>query len=64
MDVIVRSNNNQVNDMPAPVSWPINDLGKVIKTKSSRSRYSYHQQDKQILGGCLHNQEGQAAVQT
>ena len=28
-----------------------------------QSGYSYHQQDKQILGGCLHNREGQAAVQ-
>ena len=34
MDVIVRSNNNPVNDMTAPVSWRINDLDKVIKTKS------------------------------
>ena len=25
MDVIVRSNNNPVNDMTAPVSWLIND---------------------------------------
>ena len=31
MDVIVRSNNNPVNDMTAPVSWLINDLGKVIR---------------------------------
>ena len=75
MDAIVRSNNDPVNDMTAPVSWLINDLDKVIKTKSSQisvwleivmdfqSGYSYHQQDKQILGGCLHNREGQAAVQ-
>ena len=28
-----------------------------------QSGYSYHQQDKQILGGCLRNREGQAAVQ-
>ena len=27
-----------------------------------QSGYSYHQQDKQILGGCLRNREGQAAV--
>ena len=27
------------------------------------SGYSYHQQDKQILGGCLRSREGQAAVQ-
>ena len=30
MDVIVRSNNNPVNDMITPVSGPINDLDKVI----------------------------------
>ena len=29
MDVIVRSNNNPVNDMTAPVSDPINDIDKV-----------------------------------
>ena len=75
MDVIVRSNNNPVNDMTAPVSWLINDLDKAIKTKSTQSNawlvivmdcqsgYSYHQQDKQIQGGCLRNREGQAAVQ-
>ena len=34
MDVILRSNNNPVNDMTAPVSWLINDLDKSIKTKS------------------------------
>ena len=74
MDVIVRSNNNPVNDMTAPVSWLINDLDKAIKTKSQtksiwlvivmdcQSGYSYHQQDKQDLGGCLRNREGQAAV--
>ena len=39
MDVIVRSNNNPVNDMTAPVSWLINDLDKVIKTKSSQSLF-------------------------
>ena len=33
MDVIVRSNNNPVT---APVSGLINDLDKVIKTKSSQ----------------------------
>ena len=27
------------------------------------SGYSYHQQDKPILGGCLRNREGQVAVQ-
>ena len=36
MDVIVRSNNNPVNDMTAPVSWLINDLDKAIKTKRLR----------------------------
>ena len=59
--------------MTAPVSWLINDLDKAIKTKSThvwlvivmdcQSGYSYHQQDKQVLGGCLRNPEGQAAVQ-
>ena len=39
MDVIVRSNNNQVNDMTSPVSWLINDMDKVIKTKSSQSLF-------------------------
>ena len=28
-----------------------------------QSGYSYHQQDKQVIGGCLRNREGQAAVQ-
>ena len=65
---------NPINDLPAPMSGLINDLDKAIKTKSSQSvwlvivmdcqsGYSYHQQDKQILGGCLRNQEGQAVVQ-
>ena len=36
MDVIVRSNNNPVNDMTAHVSWLINDLDKAIKTKSTQ----------------------------
>ena len=39
MDDIVRSNNNPVDDMTAPVSWLINDLGKVIKTKSTQSLF-------------------------
>ena len=39
MDVIVRSNNNLVNDMTALVSGLINDLFKVIKTKSSQSLF-------------------------
>ena len=33
MDVIVRSNNNAVNDMKAPVSGLIRDLDKVTKTQ-------------------------------
>ena len=33
MDVIVRSNNNPVNYMKAPVSGLISDLDKVIKTQ-------------------------------
>ena len=61
MDVIVRLNNNPVNDMTALMSRLINDLVKVIKIKSSQkyvwlvivldcqSGYSCHQQDKQIL---------------
>ena len=39
MDVIVRSNDNPVSDMTAPVSWLINDLVKVMKTKSSQSLF-------------------------
>ena len=39
MDVTVRSNNSPVNDMTAPVSELINDLDKVIKTKSSQSLF-------------------------
>ena len=39
MDVIVRSNNNPVNDMTTHVSGLINDLDKVIKTKSSQSLF-------------------------
>ena len=37
MDVFVRSNNNPVNDVTAPVSWVINDLVKVIKSKSGQN---------------------------
>ena len=37
MDVIVRSNNNPVNDMTALMSGFINDLDKAIKTKSTQS---------------------------
>ena len=39
MDVIVRSNNDPFNNMTAPVSGLINDLEKVIKTKSSESLF-------------------------
>ena len=39
MDVIVRSNNDPVNDMTAPVSGLINDLDMAIKTKSSESLF-------------------------
>ena len=39
MDVIVRSNNDSVNDMTAPVSWLIKYLDKDIKTKSSQSLF-------------------------
>ena len=37
MDVIVRSNNNPVNDMTAHMSGLINELDKVLKTKSGQS---------------------------
>ena len=33
MDVIVRSNNNPINDMTTPVSGLINDLDKVIRLR-------------------------------
>ena len=39
MDVNIRSNNNPVNDMIAPMSWLINDLDKVMKTKSSQGLF-------------------------
>ena len=39
MDVIITSNNKPVNDMTAPMSGLINDLDKVIKTKSSQSLF-------------------------
>ena len=39
MDVIVRSNNNPVNDMTAHMSELINDLDKAIQTKSSQSMF-------------------------
>ena len=41
MDVIIRSNNNPVNHMTAPMSWLINDLDNVMKTKSSQSLFGY-----------------------
>ena len=37
MDVIVRSNNNPVNDMAAPVSGLIDDLDNAMKAESSQS---------------------------
>ena len=39
MDVIVRSKNNPFNDMIAPVSGLINEMDKVMKTKSSQSLF-------------------------
>ena len=39
MDVIVRSTNNPVNDMTALMSGLIDDLDKVIRTKSSQSLF-------------------------
>ena len=39
MDVIFSSNNNPVNDMTALMSGLINDLDKVLKTKSSQSLF-------------------------
>ena len=39
MDVIVRSNNNPVNDMTTPMNGLINELNKVIKIKSSQSMF-------------------------
>ena len=39
MDAIVRSNNDPVNDMTAPVSGLINDLDKVLKNKISQSLF-------------------------
>ena len=41
MDVIVRSNNNLVNDMTAIICGLINDLDKVLKTKSIQSLFGY-----------------------
>ena len=39
MDVIVRSNSNPVNVMTALISGLINDVDKVLKTKSTQSRF-------------------------
>ena len=39
MDVIVRSNDNKVNDMTAPMSGLINDLDKTMKIKSRQSLF-------------------------
>ena len=39
MDVVVRSNINPVNEMIAPMSGFMNDLDKIIKTKSSQSLF-------------------------
>ena len=41
MDVIVKSNNIQVNGMTAPVSGLISDLDKAMKTKSSQSLFGW-----------------------
>ena len=75
MDVIVRLNNNPVNDMTALMSGLINDLDNVIKTKrvlkvclvsdcSGLSKWIFMSPTRQTSpGGCLCKQEGQAAVQ-
>ena len=39
MDVIIRSNNNLVNDMTALMSGLINHLNKAIETMSSQSLF-------------------------
>ena len=39
MDIIVRSDNNLVNDMTSLMSGLIDDLDKVIKTMSSQSLF-------------------------
>ena len=33
------------------------------RRKDATEQIKNHQQDKQVLGGCLRNREGQAAVQ-
>ena len=39
MYVVIRSNNNPVNDITADMSGPINDLDNAIKNKSSHSLF-------------------------
>ena len=39
MDVIVRSNNNSVNDMTALMSGLINDIDKAIRTKCRQNLF-------------------------
>ena len=39
MDVIIRSNNNEVNDMTALMNGLFNDFDMVIKTNSSQSLF-------------------------
>ena len=39
MDVIVRSNNNPVNDITTLMSGLINDLDMAMKTKSNQSLF-------------------------
>ena len=59
MDVVIRLNNNPVNNMTALI-----DLDRVIKNVKPKSvwlvdcqsRYSCHQQDEQVLEGLLCNQ--------
>ena len=41
MDVIIRSNNNPINDMTTLMSGVIDDLDKVMKTKSSQSLFGW-----------------------
>ena len=40
MDVIITSNNNLVNGMTTLMNGPINDMDKVIKSKSSQSMFA------------------------
>ena len=34
-DIVIRSNNNQINDISVFISWLVNDMDKVIKTMIS-----------------------------